>query len=73
MDKNAFEKFNIRFWLLYSTSGQIFSSIRPSASAKCKNAPSVIHWFWGPTFAFRRKCVRDAARIVCFCNLTTFF
>ena len=43
MDKIFFEKFNIRFWLRYSTRGQFFSSIGPSASAKCKNAPSVIH------------------------------
>ena len=33
----------------------------------------VFSWFGRPTFAFRRKCVRDAPRIVCFCNLTTFF
>ena len=33
----------------------------------------VFSWFGRPTFAFRRKCARDAARIVCFCNLTTFF
>ena len=40
MDKN----FKINIWLQYLARGQIFSSIRPSASTECKNAPSIIHW-----------------------------
>ena len=44
-----------------------------STKARSKRYFQVFLWFGRPNFAFRRKCVRDAARIVCFCNLTTFF
>ena len=44
-----------------------------STETRSKRYFQVFSWFGRPTFAFRRKCARDAARIVCFCNLTTFF
>ena len=37
------KNFNIRFRFRYSARGRIFSSIRLSVSAECKNALSVIH------------------------------
>jgi hypothetical protein len=44
-----------------------------STKARSKRYFQVFSCFGRPTFAFRRKCVRNSARIVCFCNLTTFF